>query len=224
MSLARKQLPSDPAAPSSPAMRSGPVVSPSPAMSPGRAAPSDLAAQPSPAVSLGQAGVVVVHRTGVGRRFFCGALAADPGLAVVGEATNGEEALALVERLRPAAVLMPLDLPRPGSIDAIEKIMAVAPTAIVVSSSAGDVEQATAALAAGAVEVVAQPQSRDVSGLSGYAENLRRGVRIASRVKVITHPRARLRTGILAPGRGRRASRRAAGPPPGQPSRPGSPW
>jgi two-component system chemotaxis response regulator CheB len=134
--------------------------------------------------------VVIVDDSGSERRFLRGALAEDAGVSIVGEARNGRDALALVERFRPSAVVLALDLPG-NPIEIIERIMASVPTAIVACTSPGAADQAAAALAAGAVDVVARPPaSTSTADRSGYAEEVRRGVRVAARVKVITHPRA----------------------------------
>ncbi|HEY0869043.1 MAG TPA: CheB methylesterase domain-containing protein, partial [Acidothermaceae bacterium] len=80
-----------------------------------------------------------------------------------------------------------------AAIEIIERIMAIRPTPILVCSTEGDAERAAAALAAGAIDVVARPTAKGADRTS-YAEALRRGVRVASRVKVITHPRGRLKS------------------------------
>ena len=64
--------------------------------------------------------VVVVDDSAVQRRFLRGAIEAATEFTVVGEARNGKEAVALVERLRPAAVVMDLDLPVMGGVEAID--------------------------------------------------------------------------------------------------------
>jgi two-component system chemotaxis response regulator CheB len=142
--------------------------------------------------------VVVVDDSPVQRRFLRVAVEAGRDATVVGEARNGKEAVALVERLRPAVVLMDLDLPVMSGIEAIERIMASTPTPILVCS--GFVEgaargNALEALAAGAVDVMAKPGPDDATSLDDYAEVLRKRLRVASRVRVITHPRGRLRAG-----------------------------
>src|SRR3954452_24343371 len=141
--------------------------------------------------------VVVVDDSPVQRRFVRAAVEADPDFTVVGEARNGKEAVALVARLRPAAVLMDLDLPLMSGIEAIERIMAVSPTPILVySAHVGGTESANAleALAAGAVDVLAKPGPSDTASLDEYADQIRKKLRVASRVRVITHPRGKLRT------------------------------
>lgn len=136
--------------------------------------------------------VVLVDDSGVERRFLRSILSTDPGLLVVGEARTGRDALALVERLRPSAVVLDLELAGMAAIEIIERIMASVPTPILVCSTKGDAERAAAALAAGAVDVVARPMTSDADRTL-YGDAVLRGVRVASRVRVITHPRARLK-------------------------------
>jgi two-component system chemotaxis response regulator CheB len=141
--------------------------------------------------------LLLVDDSPVQRRFLRAALENTPEFVVIGEARNGREAVAMVERLRPAAVLMDLDLPVMNGMEAIERIMATRPTPIVVYSAFVDGENSTnaiEALAAGAVDVLAKPQWGEGGQLDAYAEELRRRMRVASRVRVITHPRARRRT------------------------------
>jgi two-component system, chemotaxis family, protein-glutamate methylesterase/glutaminase len=139
--------------------------------------------------------VVVVDDSATQRRFVRTAVAGHAGLEIVGEARNGRDAVALVERLRPTAVLMDLHLPVMNGLEAIERIMATRPTPIIVYSSFVDGDDhmnAASALAAGAIDVMAKPGPEDSSRLEEYAEALRRRLRVAGRVKVITHPRGRL--------------------------------
>jgi two-component system chemotaxis response regulator CheB len=139
--------------------------------------------------------IVVVDDSATQRRFIRAALSTDPTLEVVGEARTGRDAVALVERLRPAAVLMDLHLPVMDGIQAIERIMATRPTPIVVYSSfvdGADRANAASAYAAGAVDVIAKPGPHDSGRLEAYAEVLRARLKVAGRVRVITHPRGRL--------------------------------
>ena len=139
--------------------------------------------------------VVIVDDSAVQRRFARSALEADGKMTVVGEARNGRDAVAMVDKLRPEAVLMDLHLPVMNGIEAIERIMAMRPTPILVYSAFVDGEDrdnAAAALAAGAVDVMAKPGPSDAGHLEEYAEALRRRLRVAGRARVITHPRGRL--------------------------------
>ena len=141
--------------------------------------------------------VVVVDDSAVQRRFLRAAVEAEGDFTVVGEARNGKEAVALVARLKPAAVLMDLDLPVMSGIEAIERIMSASPTPILVYSAfvaGANSDNALEALAAGAVDVLAKPGPDDTGSLDDYAAVLRRKLRVAARVRVITHPRGRLRS------------------------------
>jgi two-component system chemotaxis response regulator CheB len=157
---------------------------------PGRSA--RLGAPPSATIT-----VVVVDDSSAQRRYLRTALEVDGDVEVVGEAANGREAVALVAALRPTAVLLDLNLPVMSGLEAIEHIMAASPTPVLVWSAfvtGDDRGNALEALAAGAVDVLPKPGADDVD-LDHYAEALRRRVRVASRVRVITHPRGRLRSG-----------------------------
>ena len=139
--------------------------------------------------------VVIVDDSAVQRRFVRTVVESDPGLLLVGEARNGRDGVAMVERLRPHVVLMDLHLPVMNGIEAIERIMAVRPTPILVYSAfveGDDRDNATAALAAGAVDIMEKPGAAGPGKLDEEAEALRRRLRLIGRVKVITHPRARL--------------------------------
>lgn len=135
--------------------------------------------------------VVLVAGTRVRLRQL-GALLADPGFRVGGAAQTPIEALTMVERHRPDVVLLDLDLDD-GGLEAVERIMAGRATPIVVCGPAA--QRPEAALAAGAVDVVG---ALDVPPSSpAYASAVRRHLAVASRVRVITHPRARLRARAL---------------------------
>jgi NarL family two-component system response regulator LiaR len=72
-------------------------------------------------------------------------------IAVVGEAADGEEALAAVDRLAPDVVLMDLVMPRLDGIEAIRRIRERSPaTRVIVLTSFGDDDKVFPAVRAGA--------------------------------------------------------------------------
>lgn len=135
--------------------------------------------------------VVVVGDSRTRTRVLRGLLG-DTGFVVAAEVCTAAEAEAAVVAHQPGAVLIDLD-PAGGGIEAIERIMGTRPTPIVVCGSL--VEHSQAALAAGAVDVVGALDALPTS--PQYATALRRHLRVASRVRVITHPRNRLRANGL---------------------------
>ena len=136
--------------------------------------------------------VLVVEDSATMRHALREALAADPELRVVGEAVDGGQAVELVGRLRPDVVTMDMMLPTMSGLVATEHIMAEFPTPILVVSSADRQELFSTynALAAGAVDVLEKPRGDDSD--AGWARRLCSTVRLVSRIRVITHPRARL--------------------------------
>jgi two-component system chemotaxis response regulator CheB len=100
--------------------------------------------------------VLIVDDSAFYRAQLARVIGADPALVVVGEASNGREAVALAHKLRPAIVTMDVDMPLMGGIEAVREIMRVAPTKIVMLSTythAG-AETTLDALDAGAVDVI----------------------------------------------------------------------
>jgi two-component system chemotaxis response regulator CheB len=91
------------------------------------------------------------------RRFF----AKTDDLQVVGEAEDGAQAVAAVLEVEPHVVVMDLQMPVMDGYDAIERIMAVRPTPIVVLSSRANRNQMQTAFEAmrrGALEVLPKPE------------------------------------------------------------------
>jgi DNA-binding NarL/FixJ family response regulator len=83
------------------------------------------------------------------RRALSAMLATEPGVELIGEAADGEEALAAVERLQPDTVLIDIRMPRLNGIAATTQIKARWPWIRVVAHSLA-VESSDEALAAGA--------------------------------------------------------------------------
>ena len=84
------------------------------------------------------------------------------GYEVVGEATNGIEAVDLYKELQPDLVTMDIVMPKRSGIDAVKAILAGDPTACVVMCSAlGQETLVMEALQAGARDFIVKPFKPD---------------------------------------------------------------
>jgi two-component system chemotaxis response regulator CheB len=127
------------------------------------------------------------------RRRFCEILTADPELEVIGEAENGKRAIELCEVLHPDVITIDMVMPVMSGLTATEYIMAYMPTPILIvsaSTNRGELFKTYDALAAGAVDVVEKPTVDDVD--AAWERRFVAAVKMIARIKVITHPRARL--------------------------------
>lgn len=98
--------------------------------------------------------VLVVDDSTFFRRRVKEILEQDPGINVIGDARNGEDAVKLVKELKPDVVTMDVEMPVMDGITAVRQIMATQPTAILMFSSlTHDGAEATLdALEAGALD------------------------------------------------------------------------
>ncbi|MBN1209113.1 MAG: response regulator [Myxococcaceae bacterium] len=115
-------------------------------------------------------------------RMFTGLLAAAPDIRVVGTASDGKEAVSLAQSLRPDVVTLDVRMPRMDGIDATERIMAEAPSRILVISGAMDAELSFKALQAGALEVMPKPTPGKDGGLSNFGAQLINTIRTMAEI------------------------------------------
>ncbi|HWA71335.1 MAG TPA: chemotaxis-specific protein-glutamate methyltransferase CheB [Polyangiaceae bacterium] len=143
--------------------------------------------------------VLVVEDSLTVRRRLIEVLSADPELEVVGEAGDGKTAIELCQSLRPDVITLDMMLPVMTGLAATEYIMAYCPTPILVvsaSTNRGELFRTYEALAAGAVDVLEKPDGTEPEG--SWERRLVSTVKLVSRIKVITHPRARLGSTVAA--------------------------
>src|SRR3984885_5207955 len=114
---------------------------------------------------------------------------------VIAVCATAEEAIARLPALKPDLVTMDLELPGMSGVNAIEQIMGVLPIPILVLS--GHVERgsqtALHALAAGALDAMPKGEFDLGDPDSAAAQALRQRVKLLSGVRVIRHPRSRLK-------------------------------
>jgi two-component system chemotaxis response regulator CheB len=153
--------------------------------------------------------VLVVDDSAVNRRVLASTLEAQPGVTVVGAASDGEQALRMVSQHGPDLITLDLEMPRMDGFTVLRLIMANRPTPIVVVSSHSSKEQVFRALELGAIDFIAKP---DVASGPGGREELR-----AQLANMIAAVRQLSPMGFEArtqppppPGQPRRASKRPA--------------
>ncbi len=114
-------------------------------------------------------------------------LESDPAIEVIRTATDGKEAVRIVEDLRPDVVTLDLDMPVLSGLDALTQIMTRRPTAVVLISGMGGraAHKTTRGLQRGAVDYI----FKFTPGTPVSVEALRREmvakVKAAARIKVI---------------------------------------
>ncbi len=106
-------------------------------------------------------------------------LLTDAGVAVVGEAGDGAEALSVVAETRPDVVTMDVEMPGMGGLEAVERLMDETPTPVLMLSAhtAEGAEVTFEALERGAVDFFSKPGGEVSTGVSRESDRLIEAVR-----------------------------------------------
>jgi two-component system, chemotaxis family, protein-glutamate methylesterase/glutaminase len=153
--------------------------------------------------------VVLAEDSDTCRALLTAVLESDSQLRIVGQAHDGEAALALTEKLRPDVVVMDAYMPVMDGFSATRNIMLRCPTPIVIVSASMNVAHVATsmrALAAGALTLLPKPVSPTAEGFDELAQQFVRTVRAMADVKVVR----RFHHGHGAPGA---AATRSSHPP-----------
>jgi two-component system chemotaxis response regulator CheB len=139
--------------------------------------------------------VLVVDDSATLRRALAKMLGEDPALRIVGEASDGMEAVKMAASLRPDVITMDVDMPGLDGLAATAAIMAESPARVLIVCSVGEARQldlSFRAIAAGALELMSKPAA---------GEDLRRwGLRVAESVRLMAEvPVVRRRTAGARP-------------------------
>ncbi|MGN7613842.1 chemotaxis-specific protein-glutamate methyltransferase CheB [Magnetococcales bacterium HHB-1] len=111
-----------------------------------------------------------------------------PDMMVVGIASHGEEAIDKAALLKPDLITMDIQMPGMDGLEAIQRIMALAPTPIVVvSSHVSDTSQQIPfrAIENGAVAVVGKPQIKESKKAQNDRNTLIETIRAMAEIKVV---------------------------------------
>ncbi|MGY1423989.1 protein-glutamate methylesterase/protein-glutamine glutaminase [Lysobacter sp. A289] len=140
--------------------------------------------------------VLVIDDSALMRRLMSDLLSVDPLIEVVGTAADPFIARTKIKRLSPDVLTLDVEMPRMDGLAFLGNLMRLRPMPVVMVSTltAKGAAVTLDALAAGAVDCIAKPQTDVVGGLSAYGEELRAKVRQAAktrtghRVSVPTQP------------------------------------
>jgi two-component system chemotaxis response regulator CheB len=129
--------------------------------------------------------VLVVDDSAYVRKVVAQMLSRSPFIDVVGAATNGADALEMVEQLKPDVVTCDLNMPTLDGVGFVTAQMARRPLPIIlISIAAGSGAQVLAALDAGAVDFVQKPTALATEKLMDISEELIEKVKAAAHAPV----------------------------------------
>jgi two-component system chemotaxis response regulator CheB len=131
--------------------------------------------------------VLVVDDSATAREAITAMLHSAPGIAVVGEATDGLEAVRMTAELKPDAITMDINMPNMNGHEATQQIMATTPTPIVVVTTVSQQEMVYRGLdllLAGALDIVQKPSSLSAQGFETIRTELVAKVRAVSQIKL----------------------------------------
>ncbi len=124
--------------------------------------------------------VLVVEDFEPFRRFVCSTLGEKPELQIVGEASDGLQAVQKAQELKPDLILLDIGLPGLNGIEAASRILRLVPGAKVLFVNHGnDADVVTAALSDGAKGYVRKENAK--TDLLPAVETVLRGDRFVSR-------------------------------------------
>jgi two-component system chemotaxis response regulator CheB len=141
----------------------------------------------------GRVRVLLVEDSITVRKRLVDVLHADGGFEVIGEASDGRQAIEMCVQRRPDVIAMDMVLPVLNGLAATEHIMAHCPTPILIVSASlnrGETFSTYDALTAGAVDVFEKPTGSEDTEI--WERKFLSCLRIVSRVRVITHRPPRL--------------------------------
>jgi len=116
----------------------------------------------------------------------------DPDMQVVGEATDGRQAIEATRTLRPDLIIMDVMMPVLDGLEATTEIMAETPTPILVLSASVDPlgsRNAFQAIRLGALDVLEKPKGLGTDAFEPLARTLLERIRVLSRIRVVHHYR-----------------------------------
>lgn len=106
--------------------------------------------------------ILIVDDSKTSRKILRGILE-ESGYIIVGEASNGQEAIDTFQSLEPNLITLDITMPIKNGVEALKEIKAIAPELkIVMVSAAGQKDKIMDAIKAGASDFIQKPYEREV--------------------------------------------------------------
>lgn len=130
--------------------------------------------------------VLIVDDSAVVRQVLTANLSQDPGIEVIGAASDPVFAMAKMAAQWPDVIVLDVEMPRMDGITFLKKLMAERPTPVVICSTLTEkgAETTMQALAAGAVSIVTKPKVGLKQFLQDDSESLVNAVKAAARANL----------------------------------------
>ncbi|MGZ5015694.1 MAG: protein-glutamate methylesterase/protein-glutamine glutaminase [Methylobacter sp.] len=130
--------------------------------------------------------VLIVDDSAVVRQVLTANLSQDPGISVIGAASDPVFAMAKMQTQWPDVIVLDVEMPRMDGITFLKKLMAERPTPVVICSTLTEkgAETTMQALAAGAVSIVTKPKVGLKQFLQEDSESLVAAVKAAARANL----------------------------------------
>ena len=131
--------------------------------------------------------VLVVDDSALMLRLLSEIINKDDGLHVVGTASHGYEALRKAEKLRPDVITMDVNMPHMDGLKAVEHIMTIVPTPILMISSLTreGAEATLKALDLGAIDFVPKPSGYVSLDIGDLANEILAKIKLAAKIQVV---------------------------------------
>jgi len=148
--------------------------------------------------------VMIVDDSAVVRQVVRQALEKDPGITVIGAASDPLYAIEHMKREWPDVVVLDIEMPRMDGLTFLRKLMNERPTPVVICSSLAEkgAEATMNALASGAVSIITKPKMGLKQFLEDSANDIVQAVRAASRANMGRLRAATRNTGASASAAG----------------------
>ncbi len=140
---------------------------------------------------MSQIKVLLVEDSPVAMNIYEKMLNSSKYIEVIGKATNGKQGLDLVPQLQPDVICTDLQMPQMDGLEFTKQVMANYPVPILVLSNAvqkTDVDNIYEVMKAGAVDVMAKPQTAGSADSEAVEKELITKIRVLSTKRVSAKP------------------------------------